>query len=77
MPYLTGPVFLVHGEDDTMIPPGESAKLAAALGSRAELHLVKRFAHVDAGTNGLATACGLEAAIRILESATGLRDLYP
>ena len=68
LPYLAGPVFVVHGEDDTMIPPGESAKLAAALGPRAELYLVKRFAHVDAGTATIGDSLRLwNAVIRILE----------
>ena len=48
LPWLAGPVFLVHGKDDPLIPAGESAKMAAALGGRAELYLVERFAHVGA-----------------------------
>ncbi len=68
LPLLAGPVFVVHGEDDTMIPAGESVKLAAALGSRAELYLIERFAHVDAGIGGLGDSLRLwNAAIRILE----------
>ncbi|HEX2152324.1 MAG TPA: alpha/beta hydrolase [Stellaceae bacterium] len=68
LPFLAGPVFVVHGEDDTMIPAGESAKLAAALGRRAELYVVERFAHVDAGTATLGDSLRLwNAAIRILE----------
>ena len=68
LPWLAGPVFLVHGEDDAMIPAGESVKLAAALGPRAELYLVERFAHVDAGTAGLGDSLRLwNAAIRVLE----------
>ena len=67
-PWLAGPVFLVHGEDDAMIPAGESAKLAAALGRRAELYLIERFAHVDAGTASVADSLRLwNAAQRILE----------
>jgi pimeloyl-ACP methyl ester carboxylesterase len=62
------PVFLVHGADDPIIPAGESAKLAAALADRAELTLVERFAHVDAGTASLADSIRLlQAATRILE----------
>lgn len=65
---LAGPVFLVHGEDDAMIPAGESVKLAAALGRRAELYLIERFAHADAGTAGLGDSLRLwDAAIRVLE----------
>ncbi len=56
---IAGPVFLIHGEDDPIIPAGESVKLAAALGSRADLTLVERFAHVDAGTAGLADSLRL------------------
>lgn len=68
LPWLAGPVFLVHGEDDAMIPAGESARLAAALGARAELYPVERFAHVDAGTAGLGDSLLLwNAAIRVLE----------
>jgi fermentation-respiration switch protein FrsA (DUF1100 family) len=73
-PWLAGPVFLVHGEDDPVIPAGESVKLAGALGSRAELYLVERFAHVDAGTASLADSLRLwNAARRILEE----RDRAP
>ena len=65
---VPGPVFLVHGADDQIIPPGESAKLAAALGSRAELTLVERFAHVDAAATSLADSIRLlQATARILE----------
>jgi pimeloyl-ACP methyl ester carboxylesterase len=68
LPGLAGPVFLVHGEDDAMIPAGESVKLAAALGRRAELSLIERFAHVDAGAAGLGDSLRLwNAAIRVLE----------
>jgi fermentation-respiration switch protein FrsA (DUF1100 family) len=68
LPFLAGPVFVVHGEDDTMIPAGESVKLSAALGSRAELYLIERFAHVDAGTPALGDSLRLwDAVIRILE----------
>ena len=68
LPFLAGPVFVVHGEDDTIIPAGESAKLAASLGSRAELYPIERFAHVNAGTAGLGDSLRLwNAAIRILE----------
>jgi pimeloyl-ACP methyl ester carboxylesterase len=65
---VPGPMFLVHGADDPIIPAGESAKLAAALGSRAELTLVERFAHVDAATMSLADIIRLlHATTRILE----------
>ena len=70
-PFLSNPVFVVHGEDDTMIPAGESAKLAASLGARAELYTVERFAHVDVGTATIGDSLRLwNAAIRILRSAT-------
>ena len=67
-PFLSSPVFVVHGEDDTMIPAGESAKLAASLGARAELYTVERFAHVDVGMATIGDSLRLwNAAIRILE----------
>jgi fermentation-respiration switch protein FrsA (DUF1100 family) len=66
-PHLAGPVFLIHGEDDAMIPASESVKLAAALGPRAELYLVERFAHVDAGAATFADSLRLwNATQRIL-----------
>ena len=68
LPWLRGPVFLVHGKDDAIIPAGESMKLAGALGPRAELYLVERFAHVDAGTAGLGDNLRLwRVVIRVLE----------
>ena len=68
LPSLRGPVFLVHGKDDTVIPAGESMKLAGALGLRAELYLIERFAHVDAGTAGLGDNLRLwRVVIRVLE----------
>jgi pimeloyl-ACP methyl ester carboxylesterase len=68
LPWLRGPVFLVHGKDDTVIPAGESMKLAGALGPRAELYLVEQFAHVDAGTAGLSDNLRLwRVVIRVLE----------
>jgi pimeloyl-ACP methyl ester carboxylesterase len=71
---ITGPVFLVHGRDDAIIPYTESVKLAAALGPRADLTLLDHFAHVDAGDIGFADGLRLwEAAIRILEQ----RDRLP
>ena len=54
--------------DDTMIAAGESAQLAAALGPRAELYVVERFAHVDAGAATLGDSLRVwNAAIGILE----------
>jgi pimeloyl-ACP methyl ester carboxylesterase len=68
LPFLAGPAFVVHGEDDAMIPAGESVKLAVALGPRAELYLIERFAHVDAGTSTIGDSLRLwNAVIRILE----------
>ena len=65
---IAGPVFLIHGRDDAIIPYSESAKLAAALGTRADLTILDHFAHVDAGDIGLADSLRLwDAAIRILE----------
>jgi pimeloyl-ACP methyl ester carboxylesterase len=65
---IAGPVILVHGEDDAIIPSGESVRLAAALGPRAELYLIQNFAHVDAGTAGLGDSLRLwNAADRVLE----------
>ena len=71
---IAGPVFLVHGRDDAIIPYTESVKLAAALGPRADLTLLDHFAHVDAGDIGFADGLRLwDAAIRILEQ----RDRLP
>src|SRR5204863_1139301 len=71
---VAGPVFLVHGHDDAIIPYTESVKLAAALGPRADLTILDHFAHVDAGDIGVADGLRLwEAAIRILEQ----RDRSP
>jgi pimeloyl-ACP methyl ester carboxylesterase len=68
LPWLAGPILLVHGEDDAVIPAGESAKLAAALDPRAELYMIERFAHVDAGGAGFSDSLRLwNAAIRVLE----------
>lgn len=65
---IAGPVFLIHGEDDAIIPSGESVKLAAALGARAELYLIQRLAHVDTGIAGLGDSLRLwSAAERVLE----------
>ena len=65
---IRGPVFLIHGEDDAIIPAGESGKLATALGPRAELYRVEHFAHVDAGTAGIGDSLRLwHAAQRVLE----------
>jgi pimeloyl-ACP methyl ester carboxylesterase len=71
---IAGPVFLIHGADDPIIPAGESARLAAALGARAELTLVEHFAHVDAATASLADSLRLWAATeRVLQA----RDREP
>jgi pimeloyl-ACP methyl ester carboxylesterase len=65
---IAGPVFLIHGRDDAIIPYNESVKLAEALGPRADLTILDHFAHVDAGDIGFADSLRLwEAAIRILE----------
>lgn len=34
-----GPVLILHGEADTIVPPGHGRRLAARAGDRAELHL--------------------------------------
>jgi pimeloyl-ACP methyl ester carboxylesterase len=71
---VAGPVFLVHGRDDAIIPYTESVKLAEALGPRADLTILDHFAHVDAGDIGLADGLRLwDAAMRILEQ----RDRLP
>jgi pimeloyl-ACP methyl ester carboxylesterase len=71
---IAGPVFLVHGRDDAIIPYTESVKLAAALGPRADLTILDHFAHVDAGDIGVADGLRLwDTAIRILEQ----RDRAP
>jgi len=71
---VAGPVFLVHGRDDAVIPYTESVKLAEALGPRADLTILDHFAHVDAGDIGLADGLRLwDTATRILEE----RDRLP
>ena len=71
---VAGPVFLVHGRDDAVIPFSESVKRAEALGQWADLTILDHFAHVDAGDIGFADGLRLwEAAIRILEQ----RDRLP
>ncbi len=68
LPALAGPVLLIHGEDDAVIPYSESAKLAAALGARAELFVVDHFAHIDAGPISLGDSLRLwNATTRVLE----------
>jgi pimeloyl-ACP methyl ester carboxylesterase len=63
-----GPVFLIHGRDDAIIPYTESVKLAAMLGPLADLTILDHFAHVDAGDIGFTDSLRLwDAAIRILE----------
>jgi pimeloyl-ACP methyl ester carboxylesterase len=65
---ITGPIFLIHGRDDAVIPFSESVKLAEALGPRADLTILDHFAHVEAGDIGFADGLRLwDAAIRILE----------
>ena len=61
---IAGPVFLIHGEDDAIIPSGESVGLAAALGPRAELYRIEHFAHIDAGTAGLGDSLRLWNAVQ-------------
>ena len=64
---IGAPVFLIHGEDDAVIPAGESVKLAAALGPRADLVLVAHFAHADAAALPLDDSLRLwRAAERVL-----------
>jgi pimeloyl-ACP methyl ester carboxylesterase len=71
---VAGPVFLVHGRDDAVIPFSESVKLAEALGPRADLTILDHFAHVDASDIGFADGLRLwDMAIRILEQ----RDRLP
>jgi dienelactone hydrolase len=46
---LQAPLILVHGADDPLIAPEESAALAAAAGENAELYLIDRMRHVELG----------------------------
>jgi fermentation-respiration switch protein FrsA (DUF1100 family) len=65
---LPGPLIIVHGRDDAIIPYSESVKLAEAVGARAELFLIDHFAHVDAGVTGFGDSLRLwSAAVRVLE----------
>jgi pimeloyl-ACP methyl ester carboxylesterase len=50
---IHGPVFLIHGRDDTTIPYIQSEEFAAALGSRAYLYVIDHFAHVSAAGTSL------------------------
>jgi pimeloyl-ACP methyl ester carboxylesterase len=50
---IHGPVFIIHGRDDTTIPYTQSEELAAALGSRAHLYVIDYFAHVGAAGTSL------------------------
>lgn len=47
-----GEAVLVHGKDDPFIPSTESAKLAAALGSRAHLYILEQVTHVEVNREG-------------------------
>jgi fermentation-respiration switch protein FrsA (DUF1100 family) len=49
---LSAEVLLAHGADDPLIPPTESEKLAAALGSRATLYLLPTVGHVEINKGG-------------------------
>lgn len=49
---LKAEVMLAHGADDALIPPTESEKLAAALGSRATLYLLPTVGHVEINQGG-------------------------
>jgi pimeloyl-ACP methyl ester carboxylesterase len=49
---IAGPVFIIHGRDDAVIPYTQSVALAAALGGRAHLYLVDHFAHVGGASLG-------------------------
>ena len=65
---ITGPVFLIHGRDDRVIPYTQSIELAKALGSRAHLYLINHFAHVGAGAQSFTDSLRLwDAATAILE----------
>jgi hypothetical protein len=53
---------LVHGERDPIIPPSESARLAALLGERAVLHVIPGLDHIDPRGLGLSGRLALLAA---------------
>jgi hypothetical protein len=53
---------LVHGEADPIVPPGESARLAAMLGDRAVLHVIPGLDHIDPRGLGLSGRLALLAA---------------
>jgi fermentation-respiration switch protein FrsA (DUF1100 family) len=51
------PALLLHGRDDTIIPPSESVALAGALGeTRVRLILLDSLAHADLGLDSLGDA---------------------
>lgn len=65
---IAGPVFIIHGRDDSVIPYTQSVELAAALGARAQLYLIDRFAHVGEGAASFADSLRLwDAVTAILE----------
>ncbi len=72
---LTVPAVLLHGRDDPVIPPTESAALAAALPpGAARLYVVDDFAHVELGGLGGRDIVTLWRAVyRLLQ----LRDALP
>jgi len=53
---------LVHGAADPIVPPGESARLAAMLGPRAVLHVIPGLDHIDPRGLGLSGRLALLAA---------------
>jgi pimeloyl-ACP methyl ester carboxylesterase len=65
---IQGPVFIIHGRDDRVIPYSESVELAKALGARAHLSLLDHFAHVGAGARSFTDSLALwRATTAILE----------
>lgn len=62
---LAGRLILIHGEDDSLVPPTESVALAAAAG-RAELFLIPGFSHIDPRGVGLAGRLALIDAVQAI-----------
>jgi pimeloyl-ACP methyl ester carboxylesterase len=72
---ITGPVFIIHGRDDRVIPYTQSIELAKALGTRAHLYLIDHFAHVGAGARSFIDSLTLwDAATAILEERHRLAE---
>lgn len=65
---------LVHGEEDPIVPPSESRRLAALLGDRAVLHVIPGLDHIDPRGLSLGGRLAMLEAARHLLAARDGRD---